>query len=225
MQVVIWCYVKYCIRLHSYYVKHSLEYSQRHSVISHCDRHITHLGDLIISYVSNISSKISLHLECYLPSPKRHIKISKQIKQIKRYISITKKSDTSMTVIYHNMSLTVLYQESIEKNTLTITFRLCQFYVNESVVNRIKVNKILYKICNFTWFHCDNHPWLQWLVTGNAECVMDVHTQVMADIVRTKYLSFLKIERILPFTWLLKRYQLVQGEFYVIHVVVRLYFI
>jgi exosome complex RNA-binding protein Rrp4 len=35
-------------------------------MISHCDRHITHLGDLIISYVSNISSKISLHLECYL---------------------------------------------------------------------------------------------------------------------------------------------------------------
>jgi hypothetical protein len=31
------------------------------------------------------------------------------MKQTKRYISITKKSDTSITVIYHAMSLTVLY--------------------------------------------------------------------------------------------------------------------
>ena len=86
-----------------------IQYSQRHSVINHCDRRITLLSDLDISFVLlNIFSKFLLHLECYLPSPKRHIKISKQIKQIKRYISITKKSDTSITVIYHAMSLTVL---------------------------------------------------------------------------------------------------------------------
>jgi hypothetical protein len=42
-----------------------IQYSQRHSVINHCDRHIT--------------------------------------------ISITMKSDRSITVIYHAMSLTVLY--------------------------------------------------------------------------------------------------------------------
>jgi len=79
-------------------------------VINHCDRRITHLGDLDISFVLlNISSNFLLPLECYLPSPKRHIKISKYIKQTKRYIIITKKSDTSITVIYHAMFLTVLY--------------------------------------------------------------------------------------------------------------------
>ena len=71
-----------------------IQYSQRHSVINHCDRHITHLSDTDISFVLlNISSKFLLHLESYLLSPKRHIRISKWIKQIKRYISITKKSD------------------------------------------------------------------------------------------------------------------------------------
>ena len=40
---------------------------QRHSVINHCDRRITHLGDLDISFVLlNISAKFLLHLECYL---------------------------------------------------------------------------------------------------------------------------------------------------------------
>ena len=49
-----------------------------HGVINHCDRRITNLGDLDISFVLlNISSKFLLHLECYLLSPKRHIKISK----------------------------------------------------------------------------------------------------------------------------------------------------
>jgi len=55
-----------------------VQYSQRHSVINHhCDRRINHLGVLDISFVLlNISSKFPLHLECYLVSPKRHIKIS-----------------------------------------------------------------------------------------------------------------------------------------------------
>ena len=87
-----------------------VQYSQRHTMINHCDRRITLLGDLNTSFVLlNIFSKFLLHLECYLLSPKRHIKISKQIKQTKRYFSTTKKSDTSITVIYHAMSLTVLY--------------------------------------------------------------------------------------------------------------------
>jgi predicted ATPase len=44
-----------------------IQYIQRHSVINHCDRRITHLGDLDISFVLlNISAKFLLHLECYL---------------------------------------------------------------------------------------------------------------------------------------------------------------
>ena len=83
---------------------------KRHSVINHCDRSITLLGDLDISFVLlNIFSKFLLHLECYLLSHKRQIKISKQLKQTKRYIGFTKMSDTSITVIYHTMSLSVLY--------------------------------------------------------------------------------------------------------------------
>jgi len=83
-------------------------------MINHCDRRITHLGDLDISFVLlYISSKFLLHLECYLLSPKRHIKISKWIKQTKRYISITKKSDRSITVIYQAMSLTKEVYEDI----------------------------------------------------------------------------------------------------------------
>ena len=83
-----------------------VQYSQRHSMINHSDRRITHLGDLDISFVLyNISSKFLSHLECFLLSPKRHIKINKQTK---RCISMTKKSDMSITVIYHAMSLTTV---------------------------------------------------------------------------------------------------------------------
>ena len=75
-------------------------------MINQFDRHITLLGDLDISFVLyNISSKFLSHLECFLLSPKRHIKISKQTK---RCISMTKKSDTSITVIYHAMSPTTV---------------------------------------------------------------------------------------------------------------------
>ena len=91
-----------------------LPYSQRHySVINHCDR-CTNVSLILVIWIYHlfyyISSKFLLHLECYLLSPKRHTKISKQIKQTKRYISITKKSDMSITVINHTLSLTVLYQ-------------------------------------------------------------------------------------------------------------------
>ena len=59
-------------------------------MINHCDRRITHLGDMDISVdLLNISSKSLLHLECYLLSPKRHIKISKEIKLTKRYKGIS----------------------------------------------------------------------------------------------------------------------------------------
>jgi hypothetical protein len=52
---------------------------------------------LIIIFV-HVSSKFPLHLECYLLSPKMHKKVSKKIKQSERYISITKKSDTYITL-------------------------------------------------------------------------------------------------------------------------------
>ena len=112
-----------------------IQYSQRHSVINHCDKHITHLVDLDISFaLLDIFLKCLLHLECYLNyHPKG---ISKQVNRLNRSkdisvslrrvirlsqwfirlcfwlycISITKKSDKSITVIYHAMSLTVLYQ-------------------------------------------------------------------------------------------------------------------
>jgi hypothetical protein len=67
--------------MYLYIQKMYVQYSQRHSMINHSDRRITHLGDLDISFVLlNISLKFLLHLECYLLSPKRHIKISKWIK-------------------------------------------------------------------------------------------------------------------------------------------------
>jgi len=42
------------------------------SMINHCHGRITLLSD---TDILNISSKFLLHLECYLLSPKRHIKI------------------------------------------------------------------------------------------------------------------------------------------------------
>ena len=81
------------------------------------------LGDLDISFVLlNIISKFLLHVECYLLPPRRHIKISKQIKQIKRYISITKKGDTSITVIYHTMSPTAVFSHRDLNDLKTNTF-------------------------------------------------------------------------------------------------------
>ena len=92
---------------------HMVQYSQRHTMINHCDRHITHLGDLDISFVLLIRYifKISFTIRVLLTITQwqqAYIRISKQIKQNKSYISITKKSDTSLTLIYHAMSLTVL---------------------------------------------------------------------------------------------------------------------
>ena len=79
---------------------YSSKYSQRHSVINHCGRHITHLNDLNISFVLlNISSKFLLHLVI--------LTITQKAYQNKSYISITKKNDMPITVIYHAISLTV----------------------------------------------------------------------------------------------------------------------
>ena len=91
----------------------SIQYSQRQSVITLIDVSlilVIWIYSVLISFVLlNISSKFLLHLECYLLSHNRHVKISKQIKQNKRYISITKISDMSHSDLYHAMSLTVLY--------------------------------------------------------------------------------------------------------------------
>jgi hypothetical protein len=45
--------------------------SEIYSMINNCDRLVTHLGDMDISFVLfNISSKFLLYVECYLLSPK-----------------------------------------------------------------------------------------------------------------------------------------------------------
>jgi 7-cyano-7-deazaguanine synthase in queuosine biosynthesis len=55
-----------------------MQYSQRHTMINHCDRRITDLSDTDIFFVLfNISSKFLLYLECYLLLPKMHKKVSK----------------------------------------------------------------------------------------------------------------------------------------------------
>ena len=83
-------------------------------LINRCDRRITHLSDLDISCSIKYICKISFTFRM-LPCTYYHPKgISKEVNrlqytQTKRYISITKKSDTSITVIYHAISLTVLY--------------------------------------------------------------------------------------------------------------------
>ena len=53
-------------------------------MINQIDRHITHFGDLDLSFVLlHISANYLLHLECCLLSPKRHINIGKQINRPK----------------------------------------------------------------------------------------------------------------------------------------------
>ena len=103
-----------------------VQYSQRHSATIQHDRHIIHPSDLDISFVLfNISSKFLLHLECYLLAPKRHTRISKWIKQTKRYVSITKTSDTPTTAIHYVMYLTVPY---IHHLCLQLYYQHCQKY-------------------------------------------------------------------------------------------------
>ena len=98
----------------------NLQYSQRHTMINHCDRRITHLSDTDISFVLfNTSSKFLLYLECYSLSPKRHKKVRKQTKQSKKFISITKMSDTSITVISHAMCV---YCHMSKKSWVGINF-------------------------------------------------------------------------------------------------------
>jgi hypothetical protein len=60
-------------------------------MINHCDRPITLLSDTDTVVRDIASSDLSRYVSDY-------------------YISITKKSDTSIAVNYHAMSLTVLYQ-------------------------------------------------------------------------------------------------------------------
>ena len=54
----------------AYFIYHEevlLQYRQRHSMKNHCDRHITHLGDLDISFVLlHISSKFLLPFRVFL---------------------------------------------------------------------------------------------------------------------------------------------------------------
>ena len=71
----------------------------------------------------NISSKLFfLYLEYYLLSSKMHKNVSKQIYENKKHINITKKSVTSITVIYHSVT-----SQKVLKNFLLKQFCLC-FY-------------------------------------------------------------------------------------------------
>jgi hypothetical protein len=66
------------LTLEDIFCSNKLQYSQRHTMINHCDRRITHLSDTDIYFVLfNIPSKFLLYLECYLLSPKMHKKVSK----------------------------------------------------------------------------------------------------------------------------------------------------
>jgi hypothetical protein len=71
------------------------------------------ITDMDISFVLFNVHMYLLYFECYSISPKRHKKVHFVTvwiyRQSKRYISVTKKSDTSVTGIYHAMSPTVVY--------------------------------------------------------------------------------------------------------------------
>ena len=124
----------------------------------------------------NISSKFLLYLECYLLLPKMHKKVSKQIKQSKKYVSITKKSGTSITVIYHAMSLTVLFVHP--KNTIVMSLNaevvVLYFYVsiyfflhtlkNVTSVNVNLVHFVLADCCVILYI-------LFWLVIKSELCI------------------------------------------------------
>ena len=78
-------------------------------MINHCDRRITRLSDTDISFgLFNLFTLI-----CLLGDSKQHSKCKRNFENIlnrTRYLQMTKKNDTSITVIYHrhSMSLTVL---------------------------------------------------------------------------------------------------------------------
>jgi hypothetical protein len=88
----------------------NLQYSQRHSVINHCDRRITLLSDTNIPCgLFNLFTYFDMRFGVIVSSTLNVKEILKiYLIEQKIYIQITKMSDASITVIYHSMSLTVL---------------------------------------------------------------------------------------------------------------------
>ena len=92
------------LHLPLFYVRKYLQYNQRRTMINHwIDISLILVTHLLFCLI-NISSK--------LLSPKMHKEVSKRIK-LNKIISV-KKSDMSITVIYHHvMFLTVLYTHNL----------------------------------------------------------------------------------------------------------------
>jgi hypothetical protein len=88
----------------SLYLVILIEYSQRHIMLNLCDWHITLLSDIHIVQSETVSLR-------------RVICLSQWFIMVCLWlycISITKKTDMFIRVIYHGMSLTVLYQYHCE---------------------------------------------------------------------------------------------------------------
>jgi hypothetical protein len=85
-----------------------IQYSQKHTMINHCDRGITHPNDWYL-YQSDLSwyvsdCTVSVSLGWVIPLSQWFIVVCFWL----YCISITKMSDTSIRVIYHGMFLTTV---------------------------------------------------------------------------------------------------------------------
>ena len=130
-----------------------IQYSQRHSMINHCDRCITHLGDLDISFVLlNTSSKFLFHLKCYLLSPKRHINRLNRPKDIsvslRRVICLSQRFITLRLWLYCIMPISFIDggNQSTRRKPPTCRKTLTNFitYVVSSIprLNRIRTHNV-----------------------------------------------------------------------------------
>jgi hypothetical protein len=130
-----------------------IQYSQRHSMINHCDRCITHLGDLDISFVLlNTSSKFLFHLKCYLLSLKRHINRLNRPKDIsvslRRVICLSQRFITLRLWLYCIMPISFIDggNQSTRRKPPTCRKTLTNFitYVVLSIprLNRIRTHNV-----------------------------------------------------------------------------------
>ena len=88
--IILWfCFPVKSIKLLSFLIQsdRKLLYSQRHSMINHCDRRITHLGDMNISFVlCNISSNFLLWVTCNHPKCINRLNRTKNISELPRWV-------------------------------------------------------------------------------------------------------------------------------------------
>jgi hypothetical protein len=89
-----------------------LQYSQRHSMINHCDKRITHLSDTGIYLL--VCLIYLLILICLFGDSKQHSKCKRIFNDVFNRAKDISKSPRwvicRITEIYHAMSLTVLYK-------------------------------------------------------------------------------------------------------------------